>query len=342
MNKISDTENEICSVETLSRHPALYHYTSTGAFENIIGSQTLWCSHYQDMLDRDNADYNEVLLMRRLLPQAVTPLIKAIVIEKHFNRNERRKNKSWQIAPDLVNALYRATIDGEGEYATIQPYSVSFSTHADDSDFDREHAIRSQWDAYGSQGYCLVFDTRDVSEMLKREGTKKYWAWLVLRPVRYNDRPIQELFPELVHGLADVFRRRLDRATASEVYNRKLLHDVEIPEDATKEFLNDLALLKAVKYKFEREVRIVAMPGTIEAAKYAAREYPTQFDANALPPEIRKRPKTNKRYIALFESLGLRLPVKCVIVGPGDGQEERAQRARAILPGVPVTISLCP
>jgi len=54
--------------ETMSRHPELYHYTNLTAFESIVGSQTLWCSHYREMLDTD-----EVSLMRTLLPAAVAP-----------------------------------------------------------------------------------------------------------------------------------------------------------------------------------------------------------------------------------------------------------------------------
>jgi hypothetical protein len=45
MNKIANVENVICSAETMTRHPELYHYTKPTAFEGIIGSQTLWCSH---------------------------------------------------------------------------------------------------------------------------------------------------------------------------------------------------------------------------------------------------------------------------------------------------------
>jgi hypothetical protein len=45
MNKIANVENVVCSVETMSRHPELYHYTKPAAFEGIDRSQTLWCSH---------------------------------------------------------------------------------------------------------------------------------------------------------------------------------------------------------------------------------------------------------------------------------------------------------
>jgi hypothetical protein len=74
MNKIANVENVIGSAETMTRHPELYHYTKPTAFEGIIGSQTLWCSHYREMLDND-----EVRLMRNLLPLAVAPRMDAIV-----------------------------------------------------------------------------------------------------------------------------------------------------------------------------------------------------------------------------------------------------------------------
>lgn len=47
MNKIANVENIVCSAETMSRHPELYHYTKPTAFEGIVGTQTLWCSHYR-------------------------------------------------------------------------------------------------------------------------------------------------------------------------------------------------------------------------------------------------------------------------------------------------------
>jgi len=111
---------------------------------------------------------------------------------------------------------------------------------------------------------------------------------------------------------------------------------------AVSQFLAGTTLLKGAGYKSEREVRIVAVPGTAKAAKYAAKEYLGQFDATAPLPEIKARPDTGKRYIALFGDPGQRLPIKRVIIGPGAGQEERGERARSMLGNVPITISRCP
>jgi hypothetical protein len=323
-SKIANIENEICSPETISRHPELFHYTKPAAFESIIKSQTLWCSHYRTMLDQD-----EVRLMRDLLPPAVAPRMDAIV--EKLNRHTRRlwdtSGRGAQNARDLVNSLYGATIDSRAEYSSLDPYLFSFSTHSEDTAFDREHGIKSQWENYARpEGYCLVFDIRQLAELLKIEGSKRYWAWLMLQPVRYNDRPIEEIFPELVEGLADTLRQ--------------FLNGNRTPEVATKEFLIGTTLLKGADYKPEREVRIVAIPGTEQAAKYAAKEFPTEFDATAPLPGIKTRPDTDKRYIVLFDGLSSPLPIKRIIVGPGENQQGRAERARLLLGDIPVSLSL--
>ena len=218
------------------------YYTKPAAFESIIKSQTLWCSHYRTMLDQD-----EVRSMRDLLPPAVAPRMDAIV--EQLNRHTRRlwdtSGRGAQTASDLVNSLYGATIDGRAEYSALDPYLFSFSTHSEDTAFDREHGIKSQWEYYaGPQGYCSVFDICQLAELLKLEGAMRYWAWLMLQPVRYNDRRIEEIFPELVEGLADILQQ--------------FLNGNRTPEVTAKEFLIGATLLKGINYKPEREVRIVA------------------------------------------------------------------------------------
>jgi hypothetical protein len=114
MSDIADVENVICSAETMARHPQLYHYTKPAAFEGIVTSQTLWCSHYGEMLDHE-----EVELMRKLLPPAVAPRMDALINDKkNFNRKIRRTwNASGdggeRLALELVNSFCGATFDGK-------------------------------------------------------------------------------------------------------------------------------------------------------------------------------------------------------------------------------------
>lgn len=325
MNKIANLENVICSAETMSQHPELYHYTGPAAFEGIVASQTLWCSHFSEMVDVD-----EVRLMRGLLPPAIAPLMDAIVEKenRHTRRLWEKAGRGEKMARDLVNSLYGATFDGQADYASFDAYLFSFSTHSEDIDFDREHGVRTQWEEYADdEGYCFVFDIREIAQALWHEGAARYWAWLMLKPVRYADRPVEEIFPELVNGLADTLRQ--------------FIHGVKIPEMTVPQFLDGSTLLKGQHYKSERELRIVAVPGTAAMAAYASKEHPQQFDSTKPLPQIRRRPESGKRYIALFEGLGLPLPIKRVIVGPGARQEGRAERARSIVGNVPVTLSRC-
>jgi hypothetical protein len=146
-------------------------------------------------------------------------------------------------------------------------------------------------------------------------------------PVRYADRPVEDIFRELVDASSDTLRQFID--------------GVRLPEMAVPEFLASATLLKSAAYESEREVRIVAIPGTAKMATHAAREYPNEFDATAPLPEIRVRADTGKRHIVLFDGLGSRLPVKRVVVGPGVGQEDRAERVRSLLGDVMITLSRC-
>jgi hypothetical protein len=72
----------------------------------------------------------------------------------------------------------------------------------------------------------------------------------------------------------------------------------------------------------------------------AAKEYPEEFDLNQPIPAERKRPD-GERYVAMFEGSDESLPIKRVIIGPGTRQEERAEKARALLGNIEITLSEC-
>jgi hypothetical protein len=54
---------------------------------------------------------------------------------------------------------------------------VSFSTHADDSEYERKNGLLSQWEGYaGPDGYCFVFDTSAMARHLGQEMDSRYWV----------------------------------------------------------------------------------------------------------------------------------------------------------------------
>jgi hypothetical protein len=320
----ANTELIICSVETQSQHPELFHYTKRDAFQSIVTSGTFWASHYADM-----ADPAEVLLMRDLLPAAVAPRFKAIVAElnRHDRRNFGATGGADKLAADFVNELYNKIFLNRTGFTALDAFSVSFSTHADDGEFEREHGLASQWRGYaGDEGFCLVFDTSAMARCLGQEMDSRYWVRLTLDPVRYADAPIDQLFPELVNASADTLRQ--------------FLSGVRTPEMAVPEFLAGTTLLKGASFRSEREIRIVAIPGTRRLSDQAVKEHPDDF--TVLPvPEVRMRPETARRYIPIFEIASITLPIKRVIVGPSSRQGENAAFARSLVGNMPVTCSKC-
>jgi hypothetical protein len=74
---IGNAELVICIVETQAKHPELFHYTKSAAFESIVKSNAFWASHCADM-----ADQKEILLLRDQLPAAVAPRFEKIVARR--------------------------------------------------------------------------------------------------------------------------------------------------------------------------------------------------------------------------------------------------------------------
>src|SRR5579871_2942350 len=88
------------------------------------------------------------------------------------------------VARDLVNSLYGATFLNKEGFTALDAFSVSFTTHANDGEFEREHGLPSQWTNYaGPDGFCLVFDTPQMANHLGREFDSRYWVRLALDPV---------------------------------------------------------------------------------------------------------------------------------------------------------------
>lgn len=156
-----------CNSDFTAIHPELYRYTTFLGLKGIVETNTMWATHYCDLNDS-----TEVYHLKEALIQALAPRFDPILPMR--NRQERRRLKAiggspQQIARYIVDALYRASYANQTSSSYVEAFIASFCTHADDSSYERANGLLSQWRAYGSDGYCLVFDAAALSDLLKQE-----------------------------------------------------------------------------------------------------------------------------------------------------------------------------
>ena len=272
-------------------------------------------------------DKREVWLLQEQLVATLAP--KFDELSDLLNRQRRRafeaQGRGAGGARRMLDSLYGATFKSKGGFSKIEAFMASFSSHAVDSDFEREHGLWSQWNRYaGPDGFCIVLDTAEICRLLGADNEARYWVRLALEPVRYSAQgtPLDALLPELVNASKDVFKQYMLGAT--------------LQEFAVAEFLMGSTLLKDANYREEREVRIVAIPGTEKLKARALKDYPNEFKPVPLP--IVRTREDGKRYVTVFEGQEVRLPIARVIVGPAAGQEG-INFARSLVGNVPVTLS---
>jgi hypothetical protein len=308
--KIIDTE--ICSAKLKADHPELFHYTGRGGFEPIVTTNTLWATHFRHLNDEA-----EISTLRPQLLETMAAVLDKEV--KRYNAGIRnqfyRRGGARPIARDFVASLYASTFERSDANFAVGACTTSFSTHAADTPYERENGLESQWRYYAQDGFCLVFDTDKLGDLLGREFDRLDFTHLNLEDVRYlrDGARLPDYFDFIEPAL---------QVVAEQVFKR-----FEKQEMGTVEFLRCATLLKRASFREEREVRIVAIPGAPGYQEQGAREYRDQFVKKPIPA-TRDRPKC---HITLFEGVDVKLPIKRVIVGPSEQQADNAEFARSIV-----------
>ncbi len=302
----------ICSAKLKFDHPELFHYTGRFGFEAIIRSNQLWATHFRHL-----SDDAEVAALKPLLIRAAA----AIFDREVKSRDRGTRNLYFQRGGGVAHAkrftesLYAATFERNDTRFAVDAYTASFSTHSADTPYERENGLETQWRFYAANGFCLVFDTNGLSDRLAAEFDRFDFTHLNLEEVRY----ITDGIP--LRGYFDFIEPALHVAVD------QYFTGYERPEMATMEFLRCATLLKRAVFREEREVRIVAIPGAPGYQEQAVREYPKLFVKKSIP-SIQEMPK---RHITLFDGVEIKLPIKRVIVGPSESQNENADFARSII-----------
>jgi hypothetical protein len=200
--KIVDTE--VCSAKLKAEHPELFHYTGRGGFEPIVKTNTLWATHFRHL----NDDAETSTLRPQLLETMAAVLQREVKKQNAGVRNQYyRAGGATPMARDFVNSLYKSTFERDDANFAVDAYTTSFSTHAANTPYERQNGLESQWKFYAQNGFCLVFDTDKLGDLLGGDFDRLDFTHLNLEHVRYlRDGARLPDPPE-----ADILSRKPDR-----------------------------------------------------------------------------------------------------------------------------------
>lgn len=308
-----------------------------GGFDGILSSQQLWATHYKDLNDTTEVEHLREPLKRGLAERFVNYLKerqkRSMVFSLRVLDHGGREAVADGLATSMTNALYKATYGHQPSSRFGSPYITSFTTHS--NDYDAKHGLLSQWRDYGRDGYCLVFDTQALAEMLLTDFDAFYTVHLNLDEVVYSvaEFDIENHFHDLMTRCEQYLDAVLSKANGSEMI-----------EDGFAPFAAATTLFKHHGFREENEVRIVAIPGTQALSDATKAAFPEQFvERPILEPHKVGAGKGARSHVSLFSQTGRALPLKRVIVCPGPEQQARLDYAKVrISPGIELVRSEIP
>ncbi|HEY1425287.1 MAG TPA: DUF2971 domain-containing protein [Caulobacteraceae bacterium] len=208
----------ICDEGFIERHPELHHYTSLPGLAGILITNTLWCTHYSGLNDTSELKVASNILVstlsKHLLSRIASRRKASLKAARLIDADGGPLQYSTNIAGVIVEAFNRAVFEELIDTRRISnipdrrllplydPFITSFCSHSSDGSYERANGLLSQWRGYGKGGgYCLVFDTRKLLELLSREFHKWQWSMGRCASVRYADDEFQikEEYPTVVN-----------------------------------------------------------------------------------------------------------------------------------------------
>lgn len=321
--------------------PELHHYTSVGGLHGIVSTDSLWATHYRDLNDSSEVNVLRPYL-REALYNGLLPNIRNAMRQFSLARRIRKLGNIFDVAnheADLfTRILYEHTFGESDRIPFAIPFISSFCSHANDSQYERENGLLSQWRGYAQEGFCLVFDTELLVRKLSEEVGAFEYIHVEISPVRYlnTDLDINRLLPGVIQRCVEWETAYMEKEQAEQ--------DIGSMGDVFNEFVSAATLLKHRGFQEEQEVRIVAVPTTEERLL----ELRKRHDIALTVPlkNIHSAPKQDghaRRYIVLFETSSVSLPILRIIVGPSRDQEKNKRLADSLVKHrIPVVLSETP
>ncbi len=300
--------------KTSSVYPKLYHYTNHKGLDGILTSQSLWAKNYKSLNDEKEI----ILFMKERLPAFLYPHIEETYLKKLFEEPNVRDNFFRSNTSFEKVAKHDADLMGPCLFNPLedQIYICSFSGETNNKNINN-HGLLSQWRAYGDDGgYCIVFNTKELEDLMHKEIKKNPQAHLGLGDIVYSDdeNKYKEEFETHLKEIASF---------VTEVANNIGKRAFKPPKngDPFTAFISCITRYKHFGFKEENEVRLVSVP-----------------DIGKVKEKIFT--KDNIDYVDIFRGLKESLPIERIIVGPHKDKIRRAEKLEKRLKGTNIITTI--
>jgi hypothetical protein len=293
------------------QYPLIWHYTTASGLQGILKSQQLWATNILFLNDEEEFTGFFNKRLATLLQEAVAEGVKEI----------RKKENGQQIIDSLGGeAGIRSVLITAFRNATLK-HRAFVTSFCSPPETETSDGLLSQWRGYGPDGgYAIVFDSRKINELLKRESGIFLYAFLHWGDVDYHDEKAttRASHPETIEWEETI------RAGVTKIVATRELGGAE---SLFAPMMSLSTRHKHAGFREEREIRIAAI--TLQA-KDIDNARKAGDNRQIKPISFAPRGGVLSPYIALFDFLSKEngiLPIKQIVVGP---HPEKLKRKIAI------------
>jgi len=311
----------------------IFHYTDFAGLNGILESNSIWAYRY----DATRNDEDEIFTARGVLKKYIENKLPEFFkgSESEFNLNNMVHSPETLMYQNLLDTC-------EGVFIT--------SFCCSEIPEVQKNGKLSFWERYGD--YSIEFDYLDICNLLKQERTIFLYEATVFKNVIYLYEPLND--PEaigllnMIVTLLSQWIRDIKRMKGTNFY----YEGYRLFQGA---YVDIITRLKNNGFYEEEEVRIAYVPRKHlgnNFQKYLASEaleFAKKSEVVASTKLVKPILGEKKKYIDMFSWLNehqLKLPIKRIIVGPGEDKIERENKLRTLLESlnlaIPVTVSNIP
>lgn len=295
---------------------SLFHYTTADGLVGILENQSLFATHSEFL--NDSSECKSILAV--LLPRVEAELreVVPLLVERRLFHPSILTDNGDEIYRQEAENMLQA-LPSAGNHTA--PYFISsFCIHEPDTSAYTQ-GLLSQWRGYGRGGFAIEFDEHTLDRLNVEENESRRYQGIITDQVTYqnhDDRVKNEYFSGFAGALLkNLFPKLSDQLDA--------ILGPKTTDDFARPFLSIAPFLKDPSFEEENEYRIVALCNRPNIKD--------ESDHRSAKP-IRFRTKASGQlvpYVALYEELKTKLPIKSIIIGPHPHQSSQQMALEILL-----------